>query len=56
MKDLSSYRKDYSKHMLDDENTPSNPFTLFNQWFNESRIIVQFYYWMIYLINWMTIE
>ena len=37
MKDLSSYRKDYLKHILDEENTPSNPFTLFNQWFNESE-------------------
>ena len=37
MKDLSSYRKDYSKHILDEENTPSNPFTLFNQWYNESE-------------------
>ena len=37
MKDLSNYRKDYTKDVLDDKNIPSSPFDLFNLWFNESE-------------------
>tara|TARA_B100000427_G_C15388317_1_gene542149 strand:- start:49 stop:693 length:645 start_codon:yes stop_codon:yes gene_type:complete len=35
MRDLSSYRKDYLKDMLNDSNIPSNPFILFNIWFKD---------------------
>ena len=35
MRDLSSYRKDYLKDILNDSNIPSNPFILFNIWFKD---------------------
>ena len=35
MRDLSSYRKDYLKDILNESNIPSNPFILFNAWFKE---------------------
>ncbi|WP_338730779.1 pyridoxamine 5'-phosphate oxidase [Mangrovimonas cancribranchiae] len=32
---LGSYRKSYEKHILTKEETPSNPMTLFKEWFHE---------------------
>jgi len=37
VKDLSNYRKDYSKEKLLEKNTPKNPFNLFKNWFEDSN-------------------
>ena len=36
MRDLSNYRKNYSKDKLLEEFLPKKPFELFNIWFEES--------------------
>ena len=35
MKDLSDYRTSYDKSSLVEENLPSNPYKLFDKWFDE---------------------